>query len=288
MPRFDFANLLFSGKCNARCSFCIGKRIAPALAPPNLSAYPPRNLEGLVRAVWRYGIPRLVFTGTNTDPQLYLHEGRLLARLRLVLPPATHFSLHTNGRMALRKMETFNAYDSVTLSLPALDADIYRRVMGVPQPPDLERILRRARLLPKISIVLTAGSLSVLKDTLTRLADLGIRRVVLRKLYGEARLWERLLPEGLELTPRGRYRGNPVCSFEGMEVTLWDFAVSKSRSINLFSSGYLSERYLLLEAQEGVQWGCSASLVPPETSWKFTQTSSPTEKSFVPPMSKSI
>ncbi len=244
---FDFANLLFSGKCSARCPFCIGGQLSPSLTPPNLRLYPPRNLDGLVEAVIRHRIPRLIFTGTNTDPQLYVHERRLLEHLRALLPE-THFSLHTNGRQALRKMAAFNAYDSVTLSFPAFDEAVYRRVMGVPHPPDLREILRRARVPVKISVILLDDTLEVLADTLTRLAALGIRRVALRKLYGDARPWERILPSGLGLTPKGRYRGNPVCAFGGMEVTLWDFAASRVRSINLFSSGLLSEQYLLTSA----------------------------------------
>ncbi len=245
---FDFANLLFSGKCSARCPFCIGQRLSPALTPANLHRYPPRNLDGLVEAVIRHRIPRLIFTGTNTDPQLYAHEARLLTRLRGLLPPETHFSLHTNGRLALRKMPVFNAYDSVTLSFPAFDAAVYRRVMGVPHPPDLAAILRRARVPVKISLIALADTLEVLEETLTRLAALGIRRVALRKPYGETRPWGRILPAGLALSPRGRYRGNPVCSFRGMEVTLWDFAAARVRSLNLFSSGLLSEQYLLTRA----------------------------------------
>ncbi len=247
MPQFDFAAILFSGPCNARCPFCIGKQIAPALTPPNLHIYPPRNLDALVEAVRRYRIPRLIFTGTSTDPQMYAYEARLLRRLRGDLP-GVHFSLHTNGRLALRKMATFDAYDSATLSFPACDPAVYRRVMGVPRPPDLETILRRARLPLKVSIIATEDTLPVLADTLTRLADLGIRRAALRKLYGDSRPWEQILPSGLALTPRGRYRNNPVFTFRGVEVTLWDFAATQSRSLNLFSSGVISERYLLTEA----------------------------------------
>ena len=247
MSPFDFAALLFSGPCNARCPFCIGKQIAPGLTPPNLHLYPPRNLEALTEAIQRYRIPRLVFTGTNTDPQMYAHEARLLRELRTALP-GVHFSLHTNGRLALRKMAAFNAYDSVTLSFPAFDEKVYRRTMGVPRPPALERILRRARIPVKISIITTADTLPVLADTLTRLETLGVRRVALRKLYGDARPWERILPPEVALPVVGAYRGNPVCAFRGLEVTLWDFAASQSRSLNLFSSGVISKRYLLTEA----------------------------------------
>lgn len=248
---FDFAAILFSGPCNARCPFCIGKRLSPALTPPNLTIYPPRNLDAFVQAVHRAGISEVILTGTNTDPQMYAHEERLIARLRAELPGGTRLSLHTNGRLALHKLAAFDAYDRVTLSFPAFDPRVYRRVMGVPHPPDLYSILAHARLPVKISIVATDDTLAVLPETLSRLADLGIRRVALRKLWGDARPWGQILPSGFTAHPRGRYRNNPVWTFRGMEITLWDFAATQSRSINLFSSGHLIRRYLLTEAYAG-------------------------------------
>ena len=36
-----------------------------------------------------------------------------------------------------------------------------------------------------------------------------------------------------------------------MEVTCWDFARSSSTSLNLFSDGTISDRYLLAQARPG-------------------------------------
>jgi MoaA/NifB/PqqE/SkfB family radical SAM enzyme len=248
MP-YDFANLLFSGACNARCNFCIGRQIDPRLNHPNLDEYPPRNLEAFIRLIQAEGIRQVAFTGTNTDPQLYRHEAPLLEHLRRRLPAQTQFSLHTNGLQALHKMEHFNLYDRACLSLPSLDATIYHKVMGRSGPPDLAAILERATVPVKISCVVTRHNAAELPDFLHHLARLGICRVALRKLYGELRPWQALLDwERLDLTPAGDYQGNPVYTLAGMQVTLWDFTAAQSRAINLFSDGTLSREYLLAEA----------------------------------------
>jgi hypothetical protein len=85
---------------------------------------------------------------------------------------------------------------------------------------------------------------------LARCRETGIKRVVLRKPYGERRPWQALLDlPGLGLTLRGEYRRNPVYDDKGMEVTLWDFERSCSTSLNLFGSGLISECYLLIDAR---------------------------------------
>jgi MoaA/NifB/PqqE/SkfB family radical SAM enzyme len=248
----DFANILFSGRCNARCPFCIGRQVDPLLNEDNLSLFPPRNLDRLVEILWRHEIKQVILTGTNTDPQLYLHEEKLLRLLREQTPPGTHLVLHTNGRLALHKMDLFNQYDRASISFPAFNPVTYRKMMGVPHPPDLGEILLRTAIPVKVSCVVTESNAGEMADFLARCRHLGVQRLVLRKLYGENRPWCALLPGNLGLTHKGEYRNNPVYCFHGMEVTLWDFEGTASSSINLFSSGLISSRYLLSRTEIGL------------------------------------
>lgn len=251
---YDFANILFSGPCTARCSFCIGHRIDPRLIPPDLDEYPPPGLERLIELIRRYGIPQVVLTGANTDPQVYRHEARLLDHLRCRLPPGTILSLHTNGRLALRKLDLLNRYDRVCISYPSFDPLTYRCIMGVSGPPDLPAILEQARAPVKISCILLDENRPEIPGFLERLLALGVRRVVLRKLFGDPRPWEALLDfNALGMERAADYRGSPVYRYRGMEVTLWGFDQARSTSLNLFSSGYISAAYRLVEAGDGFQ-----------------------------------
>ena len=247
---FDFANILFSGPCNARCTFCIGQQIDPALNQDNLHLYPPRNLEAFIARVQCHGVRQVVFTGTNTDPQRYQHQERLLAHLRQRLAAGTQFSLHTNGLLAKPRLDVFNRYDRATVSFPSFNPETYRKLMGRANPPDLAGILKEAVIPIKISCVVTPINAAEMPSFLARCTDLGIQRVVLRKLYGEARPWKTLLDlSGLALAPVADYSHNPVCQYLGMEVTLWDFNQTSSKSLNLFSSGLISDQYLLAQTQ---------------------------------------
>ena len=242
---YDFANILFAGPCNARCPFCIGRQIDPRLNVNNLNEFPPRNVERFVEMVRAHHIRQVVFTGTTTDPQLYRHEARLLDYLHCRLPSETRYSVHTNGQLALRKIDVFNLYDRACISFPTFDPATYRRMMGRWRVPDLAAIIRRSRIPVKISCVVNEHNLAQIPGFLERCHALGIRRVVFRKLYRDAREWD----VSTGLARRGDYRGNPVYDYHGIQVTCWDFDRTESTSINLFSTGVISEAYLLAEAR---------------------------------------
>jgi molybdenum cofactor biosynthesis enzyme MoaA len=209
----------------------------------NLHEFPPQNLETFVALLRRHGVRQIVLTGTTTDPQLYRHEARLILGLRERLPEA-RLSLHTNGQLALKKMGTFNLYDRVALSLPSFDPATYEKMTGSRRVPDLAAIVRAARVPVKVSCVLDEHNVGQLDRFLARCREVGIRRVVLRQLYGDARRWS--LPPRLRRV--GEYRHNPVYDYEGVEVTYWRFDATTSTSLNLFSDGTISDEYLLARA----------------------------------------
>jgi molybdenum cofactor biosynthesis enzyme MoaA len=242
---FDFANILFAGPCNARCPYCIGRQIDPRLNVNNLDEFPPRNLDRFIEMIVEHGIRQVVFTGTTTDPQLYRHEARLLDLLRQRLPVETQYSIHTNGRLALQKLSTFNLYDRACVSLPTFNPDTYYQMMGVRNAPNLAAIVGQAHLPVKVSCVIDEHNIVEIPAFLERCHAIGIRRLVFRKLYGDTREWN--VTDGLP--QRGDYRRNPVFDYNGMEVTCWDFDRCESTSINLFSTGMISQSYLLAETQ---------------------------------------
>ncbi len=244
MP-YDFANILFAGPCNARCPFCIGKQIDARLNVNNLNEFPLRNLDRFVEMVIEHDIKQIVFTGTTTDPQMYQHEGRLLELLRSRLPCDRQYSVHTNGQLAIKKIETLNLYDRVCLSLPTFNAQTYYRMMGLCRVPDLGEIASRVKIPVKVSCVINEHNINETPEFLEGCYQAGIKRLVFRKLYKDKREWD--VTSGLKV--RGEYRGNTVYDYKGLEVTYWDFDRTESTSINLFSTGYIGTSYLLAETQ---------------------------------------
>jgi MoaA/NifB/PqqE/SkfB family radical SAM enzyme len=245
-PAFQFANILFAGPCNRFCPWCIGKALPARVNVENLDVFPPRGLDALIGAVNEHRVREIVFTGTVSDPQLYRHEIALLDLLRERLHPDAQFSVHTNGVLALRKLDAFNHYDRACISLPSFEPATYEAMMGSPKVPDLAEILRRARIPVKVSAVLDAPNHREIDGFLRRCAGLGVRRAVVRRLFGTTERWPVLAGE----TPVGTFRGNPVYALSGMEVTVWDFDDARFASLNLFADGTLGTSYLLSETPE--------------------------------------
>jgi MoaA/NifB/PqqE/SkfB family radical SAM enzyme len=243
----DFANVLFGGPCNRRCYYCIGESLPKNARRDNLREFPPLGMDAFVREVNARRIAEVVFTGTVTDPQLYAHESELLAWLKARVHGGARYSLHTNGVRALKKLEAFNAYDRVCISFPSFDPDTYAAHMGSRAVPDLAAIVRAATIPLKVSCVLDARNAPEVPDFLARLADLGITRVVFRKIFGTQEDhvdFDALLPR------IGAYNGNPLYGFRGMTVGYWDFDAATSTSVNLFPDGTLGTSYRLTETTE--------------------------------------
>jgi len=263
MSAYDFANVLFAGPCNRACPWCIGKQLPDEANVDNLDLFPPRGIEALIQTVNADAIPEVVLTGTISDPQLYRHESDLVALLRARLHSGARLSLHTNGVLALRKMSVLDQYDRACISFPSFAPPTYERMMGSRHVPDLARIVSTAKIPIKVSCVIDDPNEHELDAFLAECVRIGVRRVVLRKLFGETRT--RPKPTMLEARTKVRtFKGNPVYDVDGMEVTLWDFEDARCRSVNLFPDGTLGTAYRLTETVELLRRpGLTASPSPP-------------------------
>jgi len=240
MKTYDFANILFSGQCNLRCPYCIGHVSTLQSIPNNLNTFPLKGLEEFVNELNHYEVTQISLTGVNTDPQLYACEPELINYLRKRIA-GVKLSLHTNGKLVMRKTEVFNLYDRATISLPSFEPETYRKMTGSTRVLDLSKIVQASRIPLKISTLVSEHNINEIPSIMARCRELGISRMVLRKLYGETRHWN-LFPD---LEPVRYFGGNPVYDVDGMEVTIWDFSTSGIQCLNLFSDGSISQEYQL-------------------------------------------
>jgi len=238
-----FANILFSGPCNQRCPDCIGRRLPRR--PANLDRFPVAGLERFCARLVRGGARQLTLTGTDTDPLLYRHLDRLVDELRRRVP-GVRLNLHTNGRLALARIALVNRCDRACLSLSSFVPATSERMTGRRGVLPLERILEVSRVPIKVSVLVTGRNVAEVPAIIARCRALGLRRLVLRRCFGEGRRWPLLAGH----SPVRRFAGNPVYDLDGLEVTVWDFERSALSCLNLFSDGTITEQYLLARGRE--------------------------------------
>ena len=250
----DFANILLSGPCNLRCPHCVGRALTRGADRNNLDRFPLAGLDSFCTALGAAGVSQVALTGTNTDPLLYKHHLRLLAHLRREVP-GLRVSLHTNGVLALARMDIVNSYQRVCVSLPSFHAATCRDMTGRAVALDLVEMVRRCRVPLKVSTLVTRHNAAEVPQMVDRCRELGIRRMVLRKLYlpggGAAgqQAWRQVLGWVRDFSRVGTFGGNPVLDAGGVELTLWDFERTQLRCLNLFADGTVSSEYELTRSR---------------------------------------
>jgi len=237
---YNYANILFTGeKCNSMCYECIGNHPSLNALPFNLKRFPIKNIDKLVDLVNKFSIPDLAFTGTNVDPQLYRYERKLISYLRENLNSETKLSLHTNGLLALKK-GTFNLYDKSSVSFPSFNADTYKKITKV-EMPNIKHIIQTSTIPIKLSMLITPFNKEEIEDYTKKSAELGIKRIVIRKLKGKE---DEFPIESYPFfkKPKKFIFGWPVYDLNEVEVTICGFDKSNAKGLFLFSDGRLEEK----------------------------------------------
>jgi MoaA/NifB/PqqE/SkfB family radical SAM enzyme len=240
---YDYANILFTGEqCNLGCHGCIGENRQLYGLPTNLDEFPIKNIDGLIEKVNQNEIRDLAFTGTNVDPQMYSHEKELIDYVRQRLTGRTKLALHTNGLLAIEKIEEFNSYDKASVSYHSFNPETYRRMTRTGRQPNLKRIIELSKVPIKLSMLATEQNIGEIDDYIKRSAELGIDRIVIRKLKGAEERFplERMEPFSSYL-PIKEIFGWPVYDIYGVETTICGFDKSTAKGIFLFSDGRLED-----------------------------------------------
>jgi len=243
---YDFANILFSGPCNQRCPYCVGHEVRTELRRNNLTAFPIPGIDRFIDLVNTYTIPNVILTGTDSDPLLYKYDRELVHLLRQRLHSNAQLSVHTNGVLALTKIQVLNMCDRVSISFPSFNQKTFYKMTGTRNMPDLAEIVRQSRVPVKVSCVVDRHNAGEILEFMDRLISIGVRRLAFRKLF---RAQHDLI--SLDHLPIITvYRQNPVYSYKGLEVAYWDFDRASSTSINLFGDGTISDSYLLARVDD--------------------------------------
>jgi hypothetical protein len=248
-----FSNIHLSGPCNRSCYFCIGQHMMGLDKFNNLNTWPLDGIDEFVEKCKEHNISEVNLTGTNTDPMLYKHLPELKAYLKERIPNLV-FGIRTNGVAVLSHPEEWKLFDKGSITFPSFDPNVYEKMMGSNQVPDLFKITRVTPWPLKVNIVLSPYDvgekdekpLPKLIRTIMGLQGCGIKKVNLREPYGQPNVGDPLAAFGHK--PSFFHLGMPVYEFTCIDappmlVCYWDVHYCEVESVNLYASGRVSVTY---------------------------------------------
>ncbi len=238
-----FGNIHLSGPCNRACYFCIGQHMMALDPLNNLNEWPLKNIDQFVKDCLEHNINEINVTGSNTDPLLYKHTQELRKYLEAKIPNLV-LGIRTNGALAVSNPEIMDCYDKGSLSIHSFDPNIYVKMMGKGEVPNLKEIVKGFKNKPlKINIVM--GIENVHFDLLHSLDIISsfapaIKKVNVREPYGQPHIGDPFKDRFDELK---KVYGMPCYSYKGLEVTYWDVHYVEVESVNLYANGQISILY---------------------------------------------
>jgi molybdenum cofactor biosynthesis enzyme MoaA len=205
----------------------------------------PDNLSQFLEECIKRKVKEICVTGTNTDPLLYTKTFELLSEIRfqIVVPIA----IRTNGILYNRAI--FGDYDKASITVCSFDKEIYRKMMGSGEPPNITRILKNHPKMPiKVNIVMGPENVDNgdIFKTLDILSGMDIIRVNIREPYGQPHIGNPMPAEKFD----HHTLGMPTYRWKGLQVTYWDVHYVEVESINLYANGRISLIYPITKGHD--------------------------------------
>jgi hypothetical protein len=219
-----------------------------------------KELDGInefVQKCKEHNVKEINFTGSNTDPLMYLYQKDLITFLRTKIENIK-IGLRTNGVLILKNPELWNLYDKASISITSFNLEIYKKTMGQGTPPNLEEIIKLKPEMPlKINVVLCPENLENnnrdLLETILRVSDLGIKNINLREPYGQPHIGDPLKKIGW--VPYETTLGMPtyfLAKHLPTKIVYWDVHYVEVESVNLYANGVVSLTYPVTKGHDPI------------------------------------
>ena len=240
----SFANFILVGPCNLSCKFCVatlapnipqlqGNSLnTPVAELPNISMFFQRLQED--------NIGWVMLTGLNTDPLLYNYLEDLV---EVIHNYGLKCALRSNGYLFFERKEIINKMDKVSYSISTLNSKTAKDLIEIDYIPNWKKILKQTIPPVKINTVICPENVTEINNMLNFFSSQGVERVALREAFGFEPV-NYILPFDAKFIKY--FCDNPVFSYKGMEVTLWDVCTTTVDSLNyIASTGEIFSEYRL-------------------------------------------
>lgn len=256
--KIDYGEILFVGKCNLQCFYCLGHEMHESTKCNTLSTHfslwP--NFGKWLVDLHMNNVKTIYLSSTNSEPLLYVHLSELIDFLQ---DDGFNVGIRTNG--SLDTTVCSKCKEEVSLSLQSLNYDTFEKITNVMLSFDFLENLRKIQSDNlRVSIVVNRYNYTEIFDMLDKLKDFNLRYVQLRQCY---KYYEtdiqpdidafRNVVEKLKSYPvKGNFNESVIYDVNGLAVSVWETVFKKSSisSSNYWTNGVITNNNLLVEGYE--------------------------------------
>lgn len=256
--KIDYGEILFVGKCNFQCFYCLGHEMHESTKCNTLSTHfslwP--NFGKWLVDLHMNNVKTIYLSSTNSEPLLYVYLSELIDFLQ---DDGFNVGIRTNG--SLDTTVCNKCKEEVSLSLQSLNYDTFEKITNVMLSFDFLENLRKIQSDNlRVSIVVNRYNYTEIFDMLDKLKDFNLRYVQLRQCY---KYYEtdiqpdidafRNVVEKLKSYPvKGNFNESVIYDVNGLAVSVWETVFKKSSisSSNYWTNGVITNNNLLVEGYE--------------------------------------
>lgn len=256
--KIDYGEILFVGKCNFQCFYCLGHEMHESTKCNTLSTHfslwP--NFGKWLVDLHMNNVKTIYLSSTNSEPLLYAYLSELIDFLE---DDGFNVGIRTNG--SLDTTICSKCKEEVSLSLQSLNYDTFEKITNVMLSFDFLENLRKIQSDNlRVSIVVNRYNYTEIFDMLDKLKDFNLRYVQLRQCY---KYYEtdiqpdidafRNVVEKLKSYPvKGNFNESVIYDVNGLAVSVWETVFKKSSisSSNYWTNGVITNNNLLVEGYE--------------------------------------
>ena len=263
-----YGEILFIGKCNLKCFYCLGNEMKKLKATAEYMKQEHylkwKGFNKFLSELKGNNVNKIYFSSTCTEPLLYEYIDELTDYL---LSLGFKVGIRTNGVYAKQNIKTLLKLNSeISISINSLNKETNKMICGVSYELDLDYILKRFEEYGKkirLAIVVNRYNKDEILDIIKTVSKYkSVEYVQLRKVYKyykddkfdiDMDKYDELIGElDLEFKENGNYYESKIYDVYGVNISLWNnvFMQSSVKSLNYFTDGRMSGDNLLVRIYE--------------------------------------
>ena len=254
--KIDYGEILFVGKCNFQCFYCLGHEMEDSTKVNTLNNHFDNwpNFSEWLADLKSNHVKTIYLSSTNSEPLLYAYLSELIDFLQ----EGHGFKVGIRTNASLDTSVCSKCKEEISLSLQSLNPATFAKITNVPLTFDFLDNLRKINNDNiRVSIVINRYNYSEIVDILKSLRKFNLRYVQLRQCYKyyetdiqpDVDAFKYVLNQ-LQIYPvKGNFNESRIYDVDGLSVSIWETVFKKSSisSSSYWTNGVVTNNNLLVE-----------------------------------------